>query len=306
MLKLNSNDNQSASDIVEQSSSSLEVYVDNSTDLFVDDMIYFSTETSFAILENTSSINNSFFNEKHPYIYLNSSGIVNKIILEDFPLGYQYLLSINGTNVDKANFLNGKYIFDFTKSKKSQALEIFSEITKGDEPTIENRSNYINFYRCDQIKINIPKGLRLDNHHITVCGYFKDNNKWLEQIRYYKLYTNGVIKLGLNHPTNSIILHTKEKLQKPISFYLTINEEQYGEFEIQSSCVLKFKNPDNLFNGKQNDFLNNSQNKSSINLSRCEVVLVFPDDPEIVNNIHISQNYYAIRSKQTLNMLFAT
>lgn len=286
--------------------SSLDVKAQTSLPIHHDNLLFNSTEKTYTILESENITKRcQIYTNENRNLICYFTGLINKIVLDDFPLNSTYILSVNGQNVDTAHvdFIYGVQMFDFTKEKKSDMLEVFIDVSKSDdEPELSDRMNYINFNRIDNIRINVPKKLKLNNvHHLTLYGYFLNNGKWINSIRKYQLYTNGLIRINACQPTYSIKLMRNTIKYQNSKFIIQINDMTFGPFILEEYINLLFQNPKGFLIGLQNIHLNEIQNFNSINLSKVDyLTIIFIDNPEIVSNIEIIQNLFVIRDKQYL------
>jgi len=222
-------------------------------------------------------------------IKLTNNGLVNRIELVDFPYG-QYTLSLNGRNVATAKYdkKNCKHYFDFTDSgTRSHELDIFISITKGfSEPIIENRHEYLNFDRIDNVEI-IYSGLcenLKEMHNIVIHGHLLVNSKYVEMSKNIIVFPNTYI-LQLEHVVESMDIETNGNGNGNIVMKLC--EDDIAFFNVKSPNMrIKFNNPNKHYYRKLlttglddktinycnsafgciNDFLSEEININTINL----------------------------------------
>lgn len=260
-------------------------------------------------------------NKKHGYLECNKtrkynvrfSGIISKIILEDFPIDRQYILNTNGINITTAKVIDGKQTFDITNSHKSNMVETFIKVTCEMLENEELKDNHLNFYKMDRTYIipNIP--LEKERYTIKLVGFFYNENKQLvEKTINYDFFTNEIF-IGLRHPVREIIL-----LHDTTSFniYVRINDNLYGQFNSNTgdivprhlpvnNCnyiILCFKDFQDIYNGSQNEHLSDEHNNNSLNFSRLDYMSIIPS----VGNIYMETNTYITYGLKFLNQVFSS
>lgn len=224
---------------------------------------------------------------KQNKISICSSGIVNKIVLVDFPIG-QYTLSLNGFNVATAKLnTGGQYEFDFQDRKKSQILEMMIEVAKGLEPEIPNRQNYLNLGRIDQINIHKSKDCTLSKKHtIQLYGYFLVDDQWINTVKEIAIYPHDTYHLLSNHVIESFDL----TIEGNGNVSLLIDGDSYLSFQTQTGKYrIRVHNPHKLFHGRQNKYLSDEINQNVINMATFDHLHFIVDGCQIVQ---MRQNYY--------------
>lgn len=231
------------------------------------------------------------------------NGLIEKIVLADFPSENNYIMQLNGHDVctSETETINGKIfqIFDFKPEKRSEIFDKFINMTGAQNPY----NNSINFSKIDVVKIIIPKNLKLnDTYNIIIHENFITNSTISTHIFNKKIYINNIIDLPLNYPTYCLKLETSNI---PVKFSLLINETEYGNFDCKDTLYIYFINAHKIYTGAHNSYLNNSQNDNSINFSRVDsICIVFHIDnmKQIIPTI--TQMMYKIYNKNKLEAIF--
>lgn len=257
--------------------------------------------------------------DKH--IRIDSDGIINKITLDTFPIG-QYTLSINGQNccTAKYNQVNKFLEFDFTEHQ-SAIFTLFSDISHDDyEPSTLNRSNYINLRRIDATFIHCNANLLAnESYTLTLHVYFptayitnpSDRTRHPTQHTMTSItltiYPKSSCKLDLNHPTDSLDITVRPRdTTKPCSLILRING--YNVFhcdpiKIDSDLYgfrITCREYHQHFRGVQNDFLTETINQNTLNMSRVDSVQLVTINCQLVKclqNVYIIYEYPSRRVK---------
>lgn len=133
----------------------------------------------------------------------------NKITLIDFPLA-PYILSLNGNNI----MTSKNNIFNIDDNKTDLAKDLINagysynlNIFKGTKPPIDfYECKYINLERYDSCRINYPSSVKLDKYeyHISISGYYYENNSWIYKEEIINVYPNNTYNLGISYVTESI------------------------------------------------------------------------------------------------------
>lgn len=267
--------------------------------LNIQDFNYIHNEHTYAYLYNNYNYE-SKDGELQPmnHISIDTFGIVDKIVMNGFPMG-QYTLSINGHNsaTSKYNIVDKCNEFDFT-SHKSNMFEAMSECCREDnEPVIEHRENYLNFSRCDSIKIHCPKNIIIPQScEIILRGFFPrelpHNNKNSDNYQYgfhkQTYRPHDTFKCVLNHPTHSIKIFAKTGTE----IVITINGVMLSKhIAVNGNVMVYFVNPLNVYSGVQNEMLSKRINDNTVNMSRIDNIRIIAPNND---TIRVHQCFYVI------------
>lgn len=276
--------------------------------LSMDEIIH-QGEEDFAILERFEC---SFgLESRKDGVKLWNRGIITKIILEDFPACYKYMLSVNGGHIDSTVIQDGKCTFDFSKREKSARLEQFiSLLVDEDEPNIIDRNHYVNFYKANLIQIycSNSKIIYPPYMHIKLVGYFEENGEWIRREELWRVFTQNVISIYLTWPTQSVIL-TQKYNTSPNKFYFCCYKNGdvlfSGPHVIVNQTVLTFDNMAHLFQGKINNHLSQLQNDTTINFSGSTCYIIFEKDID-VKNLSVASLSYAIKNFENISYMYVS
>ena len=270
----------------------MELLVNSSTclsnSLPIDLTFYKKNENNYAVLER-HNVTDSL--KLIVPVRIPSEGLINKITLQDFPFPGQYTLSINGQNCATATY-NGEikmYEFDLTKSNKM--LNIFKELASSQiEPKLDNRSDYLNLYRIDQLRIIVPHNLQLNNkHQISMHGYFRQCGQWSQLSKELILYPYDTYRLFIKHPTESLDIEVD---QPGGTIILKLDGYEVHKL-IPDKQMIRMKFNDRLpfYCGKENAYLSEEINNNTINASRIGDIFLIALGCKITQ---IHQNYYQV------------
>jgi len=297
-------DDQSQKNIVVEKTSNIPkfsvvsmVSTDLSNSLPLDMTFYKKDEKNYAILEK-HDVMNRFHLDSH--LRITMGGLVNKITLLDFPIG-QYTLSLNGQNCATARYNKETNYYEFDLTRENSMLSILKKCAiSGNEPKLDNRSDYINLYRIDNVSIIIPRSVQLNDRQ-TIClhGFFDHVEKWVETSHKLTLYPHNTYNLCISQPTESIDIKA-DRVDGTI--ILRVAGIELCTFKSNTNLMrIKFSNPDQLFNGKQNEYLSEEINRNVINMSRIDNVSIVAHDCKITE---IYQNCYGIYSYPERSQIF--
>lgn len=227
--------------------------------------------------------------QKNNKIKFCGTGIVNKIILLDFPVLDKCELQLNGCDVSIGKYKDDTQTYEFDFSMKlSDDFNLYE--TKISEPIIENDDTYINLDKVYCCVISLISQTVLNfKHHIRYCGYFVQNNEWINGFYDETIYPYDTLKLPINHPTDSLDIKTDNDKGFII---LRIHGHEYGTFKSSTDFIrLKFKDEELVTIGAQNKFLPKEINKQSINCSRIDSLEITTLN---CNIMELHQNCYVI------------
>lgn len=242
--------------------------IDKSQITPVSEIFYKHDDKTYAFLEHVD-ITNSIKTTKRNCIKTNFKDIICCVKLKNLPIS-QYTLEINSHNVATGKFINDECVFDF-REHKSPVLKSFIQFSRNsDEPTIENRMNYVNFGRFTNANIYFPKTLNFESNKIDVelTGYFKLHNEWQFGIINTHIYpkTQNNIILYLTSPIDSLELkmtnNTKINVYINNTQVLTHTQSDYDK------TIIKFFDPNLKCLGIENNYLSDTINKNTLNFSR--------------------------------------
>lgn len=266
-------------------------------------------ETTYSILNKKCILNDLVLNK---HITIPSIGIVNGINLIDFPIG-QYTLNINGLNLatakydtmhtttlisDKLSNISKKHSFNIASSE-SDLMNIFKNVAIGDnEPTILNRSEYLNLHRIDLMRIIVPKNIILpEKCTIELNGYFEENHIWKNSLSQIDIYPYDTYNLNLNKITESIDITANCRG----TVIIIINDIKYTIPIGPMPTRISFNNTNKMHFGIQNKFLPESINSHTINFSGINLIQFIVLDCKI---IELYQNYYETYSYPERKCMF--
>ena len=227
--------------------------------LMRDDKIYTKIYTKLETKEH------NFNQSKHvsiPHnIKITAFGYMDKIILNDFPVG-KYLLYVNNREICESSLDNesGLQIFNFKDTNNNVINDMMSNQNKIFCSEMEmNKYLHLNgynvFIKCEQ-KIILNK-----KHSIQLCGYPYYNKGSIE----FNLYPYNTHQLLLCMPTENLFIEGTSQLE----YIFRIN----GKWAISGSqqySKIKFRSLVSFFNNKQNDYMSKSMIENSINFSKIQ------------------------------------
>jgi hypothetical protein len=250
--------------------------------------IYHSDETTFTCLQRDQSYH-SDNHEKSTNIRLYVSGLITKIVLDDFPITGQYTLSINGTNqctaklmTDENNFL--KPTFDLCDLKSVRSKTMRRAINQNVRPCLVEKC--YDMSNVDALIINVSSDTEIKHHHKIIVSeykrdYFpetfskdsfsKDSVSESDPVgtqlvkRTYDIYPYDTHTLPFNHPVYALNIMSYNN--KRIRYLIVIDGASYGEFTTDNHQYIRLSDNGKIFQGSQNHRMGPEQQKS-LNLSR--------------------------------------
>lgn len=277
---------------------SVTVQCTNSMPSFEKDTLYSETGDVYTVL--TRKLVPNFCHSVNKKLYIN--GKVKKIVLVDFPWSGHYILSLNGCNVCTAQLIkdndDGVLRPTFDLSRYSESLSVFKTMcNQAFNPLISNQ--FIDLSRVDDIRINVSKTTELLHTH-TIHLYECNDNGLQYDKKIYKFYPKSTYEITLDGPTHSLILNTSRN----INFKIMINGHTLGPFNCGNECYIRLIDNYNMFNGVQNQYLNEQQIKS-LNFSRvdCCCIAVLDEDIDQLN-MRLEQLVFIQYNKKDLSERF--
>lgn len=242
-------------------------------------------------------------------INFDAIGYINKILLLDFPKTCNYKLVLNGQDITIANYNNDIAMYQFTFDKNKDGAFIcnnipcfeFSQNTVGTFVDIDDKI-YLNFDKIDSSKIILIPKIKLRNkHHIRLSGKFKQNNVWIEGFYdtvIYAPYNN--LSVFINNPTDSLDIKSNSDHGNII---LLMNGYKYGTFKSSTKMMrIKFYDENLQTIGRQNEYLSDEINKTTINMSKIDSLRLIQSNCKI---IELYQNYYNIYNRVDDTLVFS-
>lgn len=265
--------------------------------------IFNETENTYTCLQRDQSYN-SVKKVQTNSIRLYIKGLVSKIVLDDFPVTGQYILSINGSNQCTArltlenNLL--KPTFDLSDLKSSTSKAMRTAINQNVRPNLVDKC--YDMSRVDALVINVSTGTKINHcHRIIVSEYnrdyfqetFNDSNSdsntgpvMNDDLIYqsiqttYTIYPSDTHNLAFCHPVYALNIISNKKMD----FQVVINGAVYGPFTSDNQYIrLSCNDHSDVFQGVENLYLNPEQQKS-LNCSRIDsmqIIVLNNDDDSI-------------------------
>lgn len=233
------------------------------------------------------------FHKVEHCLNIHVSGLINRITLDDFPMG-QYTLSIDGINCATARFnpKEGCCEFNFT-GQQSPALQglIAKQIQSSTDPdSVINRSQYIQgncriFY----------SSIELNTKH-TMTLYKRDGPQHLN------FYPYDTYTIKLSHPTETIDVSVNNTAGQ---IMLLLNGQEMGIYgrtgnEMDGQIRIRCHNPQHLFEGNQNKHLPDLINRNTINMSFVDQIDLVVIGCQILSVSANSYNIYYYPSRVRL------
>jgi hypothetical protein len=241
----------------------------------INEIIDTTHKGSYSVLMRSDNDTELDFTKSTNKYKIHADGLINKIILENFPNKGSYFLRTNGFNVAAAKLIDGKLTFDLNKQNRSNKLSEMIKLSVGEnEGHIEDRDSYLNTGRIDCFEILATEPLT-DPCLLKLEGLFYDENKWEKCIRKYQVYPNEK-DLDLNHLVKELDFYGNESFEMS----LRIGGVLYGPFVSKPNNMFhnlikfKFSGWEDILIGVQNRYLSNDLNKQVINCSRLNNISV--------------------------------
>ena len=201
---------------------------------------------------------------------LRIDGLINKIVLKNFPNKGTYYLQVCGSNVTTAKLLDGELTFDFDKKKRSNMLSAF--ITSAIGPNEENIENRFSYLRTGRVECDIltPEPLT-EPYLVELEGLFYNENKWEKRITEYKIYPNEQELYYSPTVYMNILKELDFYGEESFEISLRVNEHLYGPFiskphdRFKNLIKFKFSGWEEICSCSQNKYLSIDNNKQVIN-----------------------------------------
>jgi hypothetical protein len=220
---------------------------------------------------------------KETGIVITTDGIIDRISLIDFPQN-QYTLSYNKQNCATAQFCidSGVYEFNFTDKQSSTLTNlIYQQSHSARTPSIPlgvDRTKYLDCARGARIYCSNLASLT-GVYHLSLHGYFPPN-KWekgaqyVEQTRTFTVNPSNTYSIPIGFPTESIDVETNQSG----TIILQFDGYDCVQFPVKKDLTrIKFNNPKRLLEDRQNGYLSDKINRSTINLSNTIVEILAID-----------------------------
>ena len=242
-------------------------------------------------------------------IMLLSQGLIQRILFTDFDPKITYGISCNGNQITGSCFSHEDQcqVIDFSNIELNNIMRVVLEQgISEDEPPIPSypRHLYLNVERVDNITIHpsngaLKKRLLQPTQTLTLEGYFKVDNHWVETTRQVTIYPYTTYQLPLHHPTSQIEVSCMCSGKSPTRFQLWVDGILYREFH--DVLVLDRKEINSQFVGVQN--LSIPEGLDTLNFSRVTAYLVIIPEPDLSLDweLNVNQDYYQIYDVNSLH-----
>lgn len=248
----------------------------NSSERSLNELIDVTHQGAYTVLmRDTRAIELDFTKSANTY-KLHIKGLINKIILKNFPNKGTYFLRGLGFNLATAKLINGELTFDLNKQNISNKLsEIIKLTIEENDKDVDNRCNYLRTDRIDSFEILATEPLTAPCL-VEFEGLFYHGYKWEKGMYEYQVYPNEK-DLCLNQLVKELDFYGNESFE----MFLRIEGKLYGPFVSKPRSIFhhlikfKFSGWEDIVKGTRNDYLSNDLNKQVINcglLSNTSVV----------------------------------
>lgn len=282
----------------------------------IDLSYYKKDEKHYAVLETSYSYTGTI--SRVPYIKIVCNGLIDRISLDDFPMG-QYTLELNDHNCATALFnpQRGCCEFDFTGKRSGMLNTMITLSASEDEPksTPLARENYVNFGRIEHIRIHYPPTLVLkEKLTMSLHGYFPESvqsNTYVEDTEKRTVYPHNTYHLILNQPTDSIDILVDQASCEDGIVILELNGYEVArstchvysgayEYTPDTGVRVKFTNPHRYLMGRQNHYLSDEINQNTLNLSMVDSITLICIGCNPVNIVQSLYNVYHYPSRKLM------
>ena len=277
------NDLKIQSTVVEQTSNSSDNFISltsltNRSNTLPIELTFIHNENSYAILKKINITENI---KPIPFIKLTSTGLIKQILLTDFPIG-QYTLSLNGCNCATAKHNK----FDFSGKKSDILIELIS--------VTQPKYDYLlDFDRFDDKRIIISKNTKLNSKHlIQINERVINNDEIIDSIKNITVYPYNTYQLMvIKYPTESIEIRADNN---DGTIIIKFDDIEFANFKSSENLIrINFCNPDKLYMGTMNSYLNEEINTNTINMGRVSNVTMIVLGCKIIEMYQICYKIYS-------------